>query len=181
MDALLHYPAFIAAAPTVGLTNSIMGSVPQHPFFLQAILSLRSYDRNWFMPYLTIMNSTGPHFISFVWALYLRLHGTMIADSDRIRLIMSPERQGNPWSIWYSTRGKSWHNWDNVGFVFVHQHVKLVIVLLMIAVCGATVVSWLFIWRLFFVVRSLLSNRRRLEVWPIWMTQKTLKDSRLEC
>jgi mannosyltransferase OCH1-like enzyme len=49
-----------------------MGAVPQHPFFLRVIDSLQRYDRSWFLPYITIMYSTGPLFLSVVWKEYTR-------------------------------------------------------------------------------------------------------------
>ena len=59
-------------ANRLGLTNHVMGCVPQHPYFVMLIASLESYNHNWIMPYLTIMNSAGPHFVSMVWESYLR-------------------------------------------------------------------------------------------------------------
>jgi mannosyltransferase OCH1-like enzyme len=55
-----------------GISNDAMGSVPQHPFFLRVIELLQAYDHSWLVPYITIMYSTGPSFLSVVWKEYTR-------------------------------------------------------------------------------------------------------------
>jgi len=65
-----------------------MGSAPQHPFFLQVIESLQSYNRNWRVPYITVMYSTGPLFLSVIWKEYIRW-GT--SEEGRVRILMPDE------------------------------------------------------------------------------------------
>jgi len=65
-----------------------MGSAPQHPFFLQVIESLQSYNRNWRVPYITVMYSTGPLFLSVIWKEYTRW-GT--PEEGRVRILMPDE------------------------------------------------------------------------------------------
>ena len=48
-----------------------MGSSPNHPFYLQVIRKLEKYARNWRLPYLTVMLSTGPLFLSIMWKEFL--------------------------------------------------------------------------------------------------------------
>lgn len=54
-----------------------MGAVPNHPFFNRTIHSLQSYNRSWLAPYITVMSSTGPLFLSLIW----RHHNTALAAS----------------------------------------------------------------------------------------------------
>ncbi|WEW61986.1 CSG1/SUR1-like protein [Emydomyces testavorans] len=86
-----------------------MGAVPQHPFFLRVIDSLQSYDRNWVLPYITVMYSTGPLFLSVIWKQYISGHPS---ESERVRVIMSDEYNENPWSFFTHHQGSSWHGKD---------------------------------------------------------------------
>ncbi len=184
MDQLLTYPAFVAAAPALGLTNSIMGSAKDHPFFHFAAESLPDFDINWGLPYLTIMNSAGPHFVSEVWVEYLHSFAESGHDMDaleRVRLIMPAERHGNPWSFFYAIRGKSWHNWDNGLFLFVHNHVPLIVVFLVVAMVLLASAIWWAVWRTFIRVKSLvwrLSGWRKytqdfdMPLLPVWYVDR---------
>jgi inositol phosphorylceramide mannosyltransferase catalytic subunit len=49
-----------------------MGAMPNHPLYLQVINNLKRYARNWGIPYLTIMLSTGPLFLSIMWKQYVQ-------------------------------------------------------------------------------------------------------------
>jgi len=65
-----------------------MGSAPNHPFYLRVIKNLERYARNWWLPYLTVMLSTGPLFLSIIWKEYL-----MSLPSKDVRIAILPE----PW------------------------------------------------------------------------------------
>ena len=85
-----------------------MGAVPQHPFFLRVVESLQAYDRRWFLPYITVMYSTGPLFLSVVWKEYM-------AESygpDRVRVLMPEEYSQYSWSFFTHHLGNSWHSSD---------------------------------------------------------------------
>jgi mannosyltransferase OCH1-like enzyme len=85
-----------------------MGSVPQHPFFLRVIESLQAYDRNWLLPYITVMYSTGPLFLSVIWKEYMpESHGL-----ERVRVLMQDEYNKAPWSFFSHHKGDSWHGKD---------------------------------------------------------------------
>ncbi|KAE8414822.1 nucleotide-diphospho-sugar transferase [Aspergillus pseudocaelatus] len=74
LDKLLIYPAWVRRTTPTGISNDVIGSIPQHPFFLQVIEALKPYDRNWILPYVTIMYTTGPLSLSIIWRQYT-LHG----------------------------------------------------------------------------------------------------------
>ena len=57
-----------------------MGSVPHHPFFTLVIESLITYNRNWKLPYITVMYSTGPLFLSVIWQEYKKGKGRNVAE-----------------------------------------------------------------------------------------------------
>ncbi len=135
-----------------------MGTVRDHPFFLKAIESLQAYDQNWILPYLTIMNSAGPHFLSEVWVEYL-YSSQQDDEGSRVRLLMPDERQGKEWSMFFSVQGSSWHNWDNRIFIFVHNHVMLVATGIALSMCIVAGCVWWACWKIYSRVKLMLCRR----------------------
>jgi hypothetical protein len=86
-----------------------MGSVPQHPFFLRVIELLQQYDRDWPLPYITVMYSTGPLFLSVIWKEYIQ---DPPSETNRIRVLMQDEYKKHPWSFFTHHTGNSWHGND---------------------------------------------------------------------
>lgn len=114
LDPLLTYPAFVRKTKPTGISNDVMGAVPQHPFFAAAVKNLKDSAREWHLPYLTVMASTGPLFLSLVWLKYKR---GVTQDADRVRIILADEYMGKPWSFFLHFEGSSWHNQDS-GLIF---------------------------------------------------------------
>ena len=101
-----------------------MGSIPQHPFFLRVIDSLQAYNRNWLLPYITVMYSTGPLFLSVLWKEYMLLNPR---GNDRVRVLMQDAYNKYSWSFFTHHPGSSWHGsdarlifWVSAGFYFLH-------------------------------------------------------------
>lgn len=92
-----------------------MGAVPSHPFFLFVIESLKDYDTNWGLPYITVMSSTGPLFLSVIWKKYMA-SGSNI-NGGRLRILMPDEYNKQPWSFFSHHLGNSWHGKD-ARFIF---------------------------------------------------------------
>ncbi|KZF21317.1 glycosyltransferase family 32 protein [Xylona heveae TC161] len=109
LDPLLSYPAWVRRTLPTGVSNDAMGAVPQHPFFLTVIDSLQKYNRKWPLPYVTVMYSTGPLFLSVIWEEYIRW-GT--SDEGRVRVLMPDEYNKHSWSFFSHHRGSSWHGKD---------------------------------------------------------------------
>lgn len=86
-----------------------MGSVPQHPFFLRVIELLQKYDRKWVLPYITVMYSTGPLFLSVIWKEYMQ---DKPGESGRVRILMQDEYNKFSWSFFTHHTGNSWHGKD---------------------------------------------------------------------
>lgn len=126
LDPLLSYGAFVRKTKPTGISNDIMGSIPQHPFFKEVILNLKPMARNWHMPYLTVMASTGPLFLSLVWLSYKR---TVTLDHDRVRILMADEYMYKPWSFFLHYQGSSWHDGDSGLFFWMKSHWLLIFVL----------------------------------------------------
>lgn len=114
LEPLLKYPAFVRKTVPTGVSNDAMGAVPHHPFFERVIEELQNYDRSWFLPYITVMASTGPLFLSIIWRHYSD-DGFNVgdgADGGRIRIIFPEEYNNNPWSFFTHHLGNSWHGYD---------------------------------------------------------------------
>jgi inositol phosphorylceramide mannosyltransferase catalytic subunit len=92
-----------------GISNDVMGSVPHHPFFLKVIDALPRYNRNWLLPYITVMGSTGPLFLSLMWRHHVDSWPT---GADRVRVLFPDEYSKHPWSFFKFHVGNSWHQYD---------------------------------------------------------------------
>jgi len=114
LEPLLAYPAFARRTLPTGISNDIMGSVPGHPFFMFVLEEIQKYDRSWILPYITVMGSTGPLFLSVLWRRYI-MKGLNIGDGPdggRIRMIFPDEAVGQTWSFFTQHVGSSWHAYD---------------------------------------------------------------------
>lgn len=109
MDPLLSYTAWVRRTAPTGISNDAMGAVPRHPFFLRAIESLQAYNKHWVLPYITIMYSTGPLFLSVIWKEYMNLEPS---EQGRVRVLMPDEYNKHAWSFFKHYRGSSWHGKD---------------------------------------------------------------------
>lgn len=96
-----------------------MGSVPQHPFFLKVIKSLQQYDRHWVLPYITVMYSTGPLFLSVIWKEYMK---DSPSEISRVRILMPDEYMNHSWSFFTHHAGNSWHRKDARFIFWVSMH-----------------------------------------------------------
>ncbi|TKA38213.1 hypothetical protein B0A54_09153 [Friedmanniomyces endolithicus] len=92
LEPLLKYPAFVRRTIPTGISNDVMGAVPRHPFFVRVTEKINEYDRNWILPYITVMGNG--------------------KDGGRIRSIFPEEYNGFPWSFFTHHKGDSWHRWD---------------------------------------------------------------------
>ncbi|AOA60439.1 Mannosylinositol phosphorylceramide synthase catalytic subunit [Komagataella phaffii CBS 7435] len=109
LDPLLSVPAFVRKTTPSGISNDVMGSVPRHPFFIKTIKSLESYNRNWLVPYITIMYSTGPLFLSVIWKQYKRWG---VPESGVVRILQPADYKSGPNAFFNITEGSSWHLGD---------------------------------------------------------------------
>lgn len=68
-----------------GISNDSMGSAPRHPYLRLVLDKLHVYAHSWLLPYLTVMFSTGPLFLSVLWKEYI---WTRPAKGDEVSLLM---------------------------------------------------------------------------------------------
>jgi mannosyltransferase OCH1-like enzyme len=119
LDPLLAYPAWVRRTKPTGISNDVMGSVPGHPFFLRVIDSLPEYNRNWRFPYITIMSSTGPLFLSLIWRHYNEIDH---APENTLRILFPDEYMSHSWSFFSHHVGNSWHKWDTQLLFWMGAH-----------------------------------------------------------
>jgi inositol phosphorylceramide mannosyltransferase catalytic subunit len=106
-----------------------MGAAAKHPFLQRVLDHLHIYAHTWLLPYLTVMLSTGPLFLSVMWKEYIWSHPR---PGEEVSVLM-PNWYGVHGCLWESvpdfrfegdeTRffssfgGSSWHRAD-VAFIF---------------------------------------------------------------
>lgn len=120
-----------------------MGSVPHHPFFQLVMESLIPYNRNWKLPYITVMYSTGPLFLSVIWQEYKRGRGSDSvlgttnaanagrwdgSEAGRVRILMMDEYNKQPWAFFRWHGGSSWHGKDARLIFWMGRHWMLLTV-----------------------------------------------------
>ncbi|KAA6407186.1 MAG: mannosyl phosphorylinositol ceramide synthase SUR1 [Lasallia pustulata] len=125
LDPLLSYPAWVRKTVPTGISNDAMGATPQHPFFLRVIDSLMEYNKNWHLPYITVMYSTGPLFLSVIWKEYMA-SGDNVGDGlggGRVRILMQEEEYNqHAWSFFSHHVGNSWHGSDAKLIFWMGRH-----------------------------------------------------------
>ncbi|EXJ80476.1 hypothetical protein A1O1_08621 [Capronia coronata CBS 617.96] len=114
LDPLLSYTAWVRRTVPTGISNDVMASIPQHPFFLRVMESLKGANRSWLLPYITIMASTGPLFLSVIWKKWMGQHAHLDPETwvGRVRVLMPDEYTKHPWSFFKTYKGSSWHGKD---------------------------------------------------------------------
>ncbi|KAL2432514.1 Mannosyl phosphorylinositol ceramide synthase CSH1 [Exophiala dermatitidis] len=119
LDPLLSYTAWLRRTVPTGISNDVMAAIPQHPFFLRVIESLQGADGSWVLPYITIMASTGPLFLSVIWKKWMGEHSHLDQENwiGRVRVLMPDEYNNHPWSFFKTYKGSSWHGKD-AKFIF---------------------------------------------------------------
>ena len=73
-DPLLVFPVVLLKTLPVGISNNLMFAENAHPFLLQAIHNLVTFDHSWVLHYPTVMFSIGPMFLSAQYGLYIVSH-----------------------------------------------------------------------------------------------------------
>ncbi|ODV82312.1 glycosyltransferase family 32 protein [Suhomyces tanzawaensis NRRL Y-17324] len=125
LDPLLTVPAFVRKTIPTGISNDVMGSVPRHPFFLKVIESLSSYKKNWLVPYITIMYSTGPLFLSVIWKQYKRWG---VPEAGKVRILMPEDYKTHLYSFFAIAPGSSWHLDDAKFIKGLANHIVLAVI-----------------------------------------------------
>lgn len=183
LDPLLSFPAWVHLTDPTGISNDGMGATPRHPFFLYVIDQLQVYNRQWVLPYITIMSSTGPLFLSVVWKRYMQLHRKEGVDwNGRVR-VLKPEEYYQQETSFFDLHygGSSWHGDDAKFIKWMGEHWLSVIVAGFTFAAGFGLCVW-WVYRRILLLRiprdyraadgsspSLLSRHGfRLPLWRAW-------------
>jgi mannosyltransferase OCH1-like enzyme len=78
------------------------------------------------MPYITVMYSTGPLFLSVIWKEYIRISRPA---ADHVRILMPGEYKGFDWSFFNIVKGSSWHGKDAQTIFWMGKHWMLLTVM----------------------------------------------------
>lgn len=124
LDPLLTVPAFVRETQPTGISNDVMGSVPGHLFFIKAIENLQRYQRNWLVPYITIMFSTGPLFLSVMLMQYKRKG---VPEAGKVRILLPNDYKTQSTSFFTIAPGSSWHLDDAKLIKSLANHIGLAV------------------------------------------------------
>lgn len=127
LDPLLTVPAFVRKTIPTGISNDVMGSVPKHPFFIKVIENLERYNWNYFVPYITIMYSTGPLFLSVIWKQYIRWNN--VPEYGTVRILQPDDYKKHATSFFAIAPGSSWHMNDANFIKSLADHIVLCVFL----------------------------------------------------
>lgn len=119
LEPLLYFPAWARTTKPTGISNNAIGAMPGHPFFTRVIESMDRYKRGWVFPYISVMASTGPLFLSIIWRQW-DAEGHNVgdeSDGSRVRVLFPQEYMDQTWSFFTQYQGSSWHR-NDAKFIF---------------------------------------------------------------
>ncbi|KAL1411909.1 hypothetical protein Q8F55_002895 [Vanrija albida] len=125
MDPLLKgdWEVLLPVTKPVGVSNDLIVSSPKSAFMLQTVNGLPGFDHNWIINYPTVMFTTGPMFLSSMYAMYSARHPTTDARPHAEVRILPTALYGKnavksqvPHSFFTHFYGSSWHDGD-AGFI----------------------------------------------------------------
>ncbi|TXT07464.1 hypothetical protein VHUM_03184 [Vanrija humicola] len=125
MDPLLKgdWEVILPVTKPVGVSNDLIVSSPKSDFMTQTVHGLPGFDHNWIINYPTVMFTTGPMFLSSMYAMYSARHPTTDAHPHADVRILPTSLYGKnaiksqvPHSFFSHFYGSSWHDGD-AGFI----------------------------------------------------------------
>lgn len=141
LEPLTYYPMWITDGGRGALSNNVLASRPNHPFWTLLTQSLIPYNYHYFFPYATISYASGQWFETAIWEKY---HAMLPAPEEnpsiehRVYRLMMDDREGaDKWLYFTQERGGSWNHWDNYLFMMIGDHL-IIFLLLIFSLIGAT-------------------------------------------
>ncbi|KAK0636158.1 glycosyltransferase family 32 protein [Bombardia bombarda] len=126
LTPLLYYPMWITDPGRGALSNNILASRPNHPFWARLTHSLIPWSYNWFFPYVTVSYASGQWFETAIWEQYHSLLPPASENPDHehrlYRLMMDDRPEADEWVYFTQERGGTWINWDNRMFLVIGDH-----------------------------------------------------------
>ena len=163
IEPLNSFPAWVHRTSPSGISNEAMGGQAGHAFWTRVTEELEFYAHNWGSPYVTVMYSTGPLFLSVVWRKWVR-EGKDVGE-HRV-MIMSEEMFNHGEKRFFApVGGSTWHAWDVKAVLWVREYW---IVLLLAVV--SSLVAFRFVGRIFMVGRrAQWLGLKKESVEPDWL------------
>ncbi|ESN96959.1 hypothetical protein HELRODRAFT_85985 [Helobdella robusta] len=109
----------------IGVAGDFIASTRDHPIFEQMITELGRRRTNYFLPYLDVMLSTGPLFLSHVVNSFKGNPNISLKIRSEVFLI---ETKSYQFVYFYFVSGSTWHCVDGVVIWWVFTHLKLLFV-----------------------------------------------------
>lgn len=86
---------------------------------------------NYPFPYMTIHYSSGQWYETVIWEKYhqaLAQNGTQTLEDGQLHRFMMDMRPGSArWVFFSQERGGTWNNWDNYFFLWIGDHLFIVV------------------------------------------------------
>ncbi len=147
LEPLLYYPTWTTDGGRGALSNNILASRPNHPFWKLMTDSLIRYNWNYIFPYVTISFASGQWYHTAIWEQYHaalpRLGNVDPAQENRLYRIIMDDRPGTePWIYFTHERGGTWVNWDNAFWLWIGEHLILLGLAIFSLIC---LVLWIVI------------------------------------
>ncbi len=109
-----------AAEVPFGINQGVFACKPQADFLRFLISHLETFNRNYLLPYYTVMLASGPLFVTSCYYLY--------GNSSQVKIV--PRSECNRYlRIQVSS---SWHSWDGPVIMTAARHKQLTLVLFMV-------------------------------------------------
>ena len=141
MQNLSDYRVLLAEAKPTGIKAELMATTAKHRVFEMAISGLCTSNWRYGFPYMDVIFSTGPMFLTRIVSLY---------DRHDVYIMSFPEYNSNFWA----TKGDSWHDWDAKFFLTLFNMLPLEL-LSAIVCCTVLVIAgfclhkhWCRTWRI---------------------------------
>ena len=131
-----------------------------HPFFTLVLRRLEEYNRNLLVPYLTVMYTTGPLFLSAIWIEYLRGESRGGSTLERLHVLVPGPMKGDNFGLWKNIQGSSWHREDMHVIFWMGDH--LILSALLGFMIGTSFVVLL--WKAFRMCAARFTSGRGLEL-----------------
>ena len=125
MQNLSDYRVLLAEAQPTGIKTELLATTAKHHLFEMAISGLCSANWWYALPYLDVMFSTGPMFLTGILSLY---------SGHDVYIMSFLEYNRHFWV----TKGDSWHEWDAKFFITLFNVLPLKLVA--VVLCGTSLV-----------------------------------------
>ena len=105
-------------AKPFGFSNWVMITVPNEPFFAYLVQALRTSNRSYGLPYLTVLKSAGPLFVSRSLEEYRAVQAEQQQTVPILELTVAQTDQ----QMFHRTYGSTWHSVDGVIIWNTYKH-----------------------------------------------------------